>query len=183
MFLLIVQLGQLFQLITWDEKKGHAVLEVLKVIQEATREAEENFEGLLIGNQGPHFCLGADLDEILEGGKNGRFEEIDLWLQDFQNTMMGLKYCRVPAVAELDPEPDLVVTNPPRTGMAKAVSAAVDRWARGRPGARVAYVSCDPATLARDVKRMPHVGLRSVVAYDLFPQTCHVETLAVLEAQ
>jgi 23S rRNA (uracil1939-C5)-methyltransferase len=81
------------------------------------------------------------------------------------------------------PEPDAVVANPPRAGMAKSVSAALDRWAAGRSGARVAYVSCDPATLARDLKRMPHLELRSVTAYDLFPQTSHVETLAVLEAE
>jgi 23S rRNA (uracil1939-C5)-methyltransferase len=81
------------------------------------------------------------------------------------------------------PQPDLIVTNPPRAGMARTVSTVIDRWAANRPGGRLAYVSCDPATLARDLKRMPHLRMRSVTAYDLFPQTCHVETLAVLEAQ
>ena len=44
------------------------------------------------------------------------------------------------------------------------------------------YVSCDPATLARDLTRLPAFALAKVRAYDLFPQTSHVETLAVLQA-
>ena len=49
--------------------------------------------------------------------------------------------------------------------------------------ARVVYVSCDVATLARDVKMLTEVGyvLRRVEAFDLFPNTPHIETLAVLD--
>jgi 23S rRNA (uracil1939-C5)-methyltransferase len=46
---------------------------------------------------------------------------------------------------------------------------------------RIVYISCDPATLARDVARMPGFRLASAVAFDLFPQTAHVETVAVLD--
>ena len=46
---------------------------------------------------------------------------------------------------------------------------------------RIVYISCDPATLARDLTRLPDFRLRSVVAFDLFPQTAHVETVAVLD--
>jgi tRNA/tmRNA/rRNA uracil-C5-methylase (TrmA/RlmC/RlmD family) len=46
----------------------------------------------------------------------------------------------------------------------------------------MAYISCDPATLARDIGRMPALRVGRVMAYDLFPQTSHVETLALLEA-
>jgi len=80
------------------------------------------------------------------------------------------------------PQPDAVVTNPPRTGMARSVSEALNGWTSGRPGSRAVYVSCDPATLARDLGRMPGLTVVSVVAYDLFPQTCHVEMVTVLEA-
>ena len=79
-------------------------------------------------------------------------------------------------LAELT-RPDLVVTNPPRTGMDERVTAALERLAPGR----VVYISCDPATLARDVARMPSYRLAGLHAFDLFPQTAHVETVAVLE--
>lgn len=74
--------------------------------------------------------------------------------------------------------PGVVVVNPPRAGLDErvvvALGAAVPR--------RIAYVSCDPATLARDLARMAgSYRLTSVTAFDQFPQTAHVETLAVLE--
>jgi 23S rRNA (uracil1939-C5)-methyltransferase len=80
-------------------------------------------------------------------------------------------------VTSLD-KPDLVITNPPRTGMDARVVAAI---AERRPE-RVAYISCDPATLARDIARLGG-GYRpaAVRCFDLFPQTAHVETVAVLE--
>ncbi|MEP7177188.1 MAG: hypothetical protein ABI860_11625 [Gemmatimonadales bacterium] len=73
--------------------------------------------------------------------------------------------------------PDLVITNPPRTGMDARVTQALERVGPER----VVYVSCDPATLARDLTRMPAFRLSDVRAFDLFPQTAHVETVAVLE--
>lgn len=73
---------------------------------------------------------------------------------------------------------ELVITNPPRVGMDPAV---VDLLAAARPK-KLIYVSCDPATLARDVARLGS-GWRVVTVrgFDLFPQTAHVETVLVLE--
>jgi 23S rRNA (uracil1939-C5)-methyltransferase len=73
--------------------------------------------------------------------------------------------------------PSLVITNPPRTGMDQRVAAALERVSPKR----IVYISCDPATLARDLTRMPSFRLVTAVAFDLFPQTAHVETVAVLE--
>lgn len=74
--------------------------------------------------------------------------------------------------------PDTVVLDPPRTGVSpEAISGLI-----GLAPPRVVYVSCDPATLARDVRRFSEAGYRldHIEAFDLFPNTAHVETLAVL---
>jgi 23S rRNA (uracil1939-C5)-methyltransferase len=73
--------------------------------------------------------------------------------------------------------PDLVITNPPRTGMDERVTAALGTAAPSR----IVYISCDPATLARDLSRLQGFRLSSALAFDLFPQTAHVETVAVLD--
>ena len=76
--------------------------------------------------------------------------------------------------------PDAIVLDPPRTGLgaplAKDLAAAAG-------AARVVYVSCEPATLARDLAVLAAEGLRlvSLRGFDLFPQTAHVEAIAVLE--
>lgn len=73
---------------------------------------------------------------------------------------------------------DLVVLDPPRAGAGRAVvSAIVARTPRA-----VAYVACDPAALARDVKTFRDSGWRLAVlrAFDLFPHTHHVECVALL---
>ena len=80
------------------------------------------------------------------------------------------------------PDPAGVIANPPRGGLAAPVTARLDALVEAGKCPRVAYVSCDPATLARDLARLPHLRLSSITAYDLFPQTAHVEALAVLEA-
>jgi 23S rRNA (uracil1939-C5)-methyltransferase len=90
---------------------------------------------------------------------------------------------RVEDVLPQLPKPDAVVVNPPRAGLSLPVASHLNRWASGGPGRRLAYVSCDPATLARDISRMGSFGLEGVRAYDLFPQTSHVESLAVLESR
>jgi 23S rRNA (uracil1939-C5)-methyltransferase len=76
------------------------------------------------------------------------------------------------------PDPHAVVVNPPRGGLAWNVTLRLT----AAPVARVAYVSCDPATLARDLSRLAATyRVTAVRAFDLFPQTAHVETVAVLE--
>ncbi|OGB92891.1 MAG: 23S rRNA (uracil-5-)-methyltransferase RumA [candidate division NC10 bacterium RBG_16_65_8] len=74
---------------------------------------------------------------------------------------------------------DLVVLDPPRQGCSRAI---VDRLA-GMRASRLIYVSCDPSTLARDVGALVRSGYRCVSCrpVDLFPQTFHLETVAVLE--
>lgn len=76
-------------------------------------------------------------------------------------------------------ELDALVVDPPRAGLAETVPADI---ATAHPS-RVAYVSCDPATFARDIARFAEAGyeLRSAVPVDLFPQSYHAETVGLLE--
>jgi len=76
---------------------------------------------------------------------------------------------------------DLIVADPPRTG---AGAAVIEQIAARRPRA-VAYVACDPAALARDLATAASHGYRltSLRAFDLFPQTHHVECVALLAAE
>jgi 23S rRNA (uracil1939-C5)-methyltransferase len=74
---------------------------------------------------------------------------------------------------------DLVILNPPRTGLEPGIPPLLLE----QPPARLIYVSCDPATLARDLERLSAgYTLRSLRCFDLFPQTSHVETVAELTA-
>ena len=67
----------------------------------------------------------------------------------------------------------MVILNPPRSGVDAKVTAALLK----SPPKAIIYVSCDPATLARDVSRLPGWAVHHIECYDLFPQTAHVETL------
>ena len=76
------------------------------------------------------------------------------------------------------PPPDVLIVDPPRTGMSKvAVRGAIGLNAR-----RMIYVSCDVATLARDARHVVDAGyeIQRMDAFDLFPNTPHVETVMVL---
>lgn len=73
---------------------------------------------------------------------------------------------------------DAVILNPPRAGVDQRVTDTLENAAI-KPSV-VAYVSCNPATLARDVSRLPGYRIASLVPFDMFPQTAHVETVCEL---
>lgn len=76
-------------------------------------------------------------------------------------------------------EVDLAVVDPPRSGLGAEMVDVLDAWSP----ATLAYVSCDPASLARDARLLGDVGYRLTLAtpVDLFPQTHHIETVARFE--
>ena len=71
---------------------------------------------------------------------------------------------------------DVVILNPPRAGVDARVTTALST----RPPKVIVYVSCDPATLARDVARLAGWRIRNLTCYDMFPQTAHVESVCEL---
>ena len=82
-------------------------------------------------------------------------------------------------VPHLEANPDIVLVDPPRLGLEKLV---VDGILKLSPPV-IAYVSCDPSTLARDAARLINGGyrLREVTPFDLFPQTFHIESISLFE--
>ena len=122
-------------------------------------------------------------------GPQGRvlgFESSALAVADAADNLAVLPWAQVrhgrvnPALLhELELTPDVVVVDPPRAGVGSEVMAAL----LGRHPRAIGYVSCDPATLARDIRVAIDSGWRltSLRAFDAFPMTHHVECLAGLE--
>ncbi|MDA1002409.1 MAG: class I SAM-dependent RNA methyltransferase [Chloroflexi bacterium] len=83
------------------------------------------------------------------------------------------------ALPGLTPSPDVVIIDPPRAGLARSVVEAILESA----AKRVVYVSCDPATLARDVRLLCDGGfaLQDVQPIDMFPHTQHIECVTTLD--
>lgn len=73
---------------------------------------------------------------------------------------------------------DLAIINPPRAGIHEAAAQTLS----DHPAAQLIYISCNPATLARDLARMNSAyRVQSIQCFDLFPQTAHVETVVELK--
>ena len=114
----------------------------------------------LIGiESSPSACedFAANLDE---------FENVELYEDTVERVLPAL-----------DVRPEVVVVDPPRTGLERSV---VDEL--GKLGAAtLIYVSCDPSTLARDAARLVKAGytIESITPFDMFPQTYHIESVSV----
>ena len=108
----------------------------------------------------------ADLRENVSSA--GVAERVTVWEGDAT---------RPPPASLNAPPPERVVLDPPREG----ARAVVPTLIRLRP-ATVVYVSCDVATLGRDLTELGRAGyaLREAIPFDAFPETPHLETLAIL---
>lgn len=99
--------------------------------------------------------------------------------KDRASFVVGDVRVALPALLERGFKPDVAVVDPPRAGLSqKVVRRIVDAAPK-----RVVYVSCNPTTLAPNAKQLVEAGyeLRSVQPVDMFPQTPHVEAVAVFE--
>lgn len=94
------------------------------------------------------------------------FETVELWAAPVEEGLPGVEL-----------QPDAVILDPPRAGIS---NQAFDELMRLAPD-RIVYVSCDPATLARDGKKMRAAGyeLQSTTPFDMFPHTYHIETASL----
>src|SRR5258706_9087342 len=105
-------------------------------------------------------------------------EDFSFNLDEFDNVELyeGLAEEVIP---HLETKPDIILVDPPRAGLEKEV---IDGIVKMSPRV-IAYVSCDPSTLARDAARLIHGGYRlvEVTPFDMFPQTYHIESISIFE--
>jgi 23S rRNA (uracil1939-C5)-methyltransferase len=105
-------------------------------------------------------------------------EDFALNLDEFENVAL-YEAAAEEVLPQLDLRPDVVLLDPPRAGLDRRALDAILRLAP----ATIAYVSCDPSTLARDAARLVSGGYRltDVTPFDLFPQTYHIESISLFE--
>ncbi|MBI1342354.1 MAG: 3-hydroxyacyl-CoA dehydrogenase [Terrimonas sp.] len=82
----------------WNTKMGSIGGDVLSGIQTAIEKAEKGFKGLVIANEGPNFSAGANVGMIFMLAIDQEYDELDLAIRMFQNTMMRVRYSSVPVV-------------------------------------------------------------------------------------
>ena len=102
--------------------------------------------------------------------------DVGVWLDDVKHH--DLSRLSESSAAALKDQIDFVLLDPPRVGAESRVIAGI----LGLKPRRISYVSCDPATMARDLKKLIAGGyqLASMSAFDMFPQTHHVEIVVHL---
>ena len=111
-------------------------------------------------------------DSVIQAQHNAKINQIDN--VDFMTGKVAN------CLQKLNIKPDIVVLDPPRKGCNTEV---IDSLLSIQP-AKIVYISCKPATLARDLKLLVNSGiyqLKFVRSADFFPQTTHVETVAIIE--
>ena len=126
--------------------------------------------GLLLA---PRVARVIEIEEVADAVKDARANATELTNVEFHRGKVEQ------VLPKLKSKIDLVVADPPRAGI---VSAALEAIIQQLPRA-IAYVSCDPATLARDARRLVDGGYRlvEVQPVDMFPQTYHIESVSCFE--
>lgn len=82
----------------WYTKMGSMGGEVIEAIQKSISKAEEKYKGLVIANEGPNFSAGANVGMIFMFAIEQEYDELDMAIRMFQNTMMRVRYSSVPVV-------------------------------------------------------------------------------------
>ena len=95
----LIDLGDGVALLEFHSQSNAIGLDILQMINFAIDEVEKNYKGLVIGNQGRNFCVGANLGLILMEAQDDNIFELDFVIRTFQNAMMKIKYSTKPVVA------------------------------------------------------------------------------------
>ena len=111
------------------------------------------------------------IDDARENARNNGIENVSFYCADAAAV--------VPRLMQEGERPDIVILDPPRKGSDEETLAAI----AGANPKRIVYVSCNPATLARDILFLKTHGYvpQRVTAVDMFPETTHVETIVLLQ--
>jgi 3-hydroxyacyl-CoA dehydrogenase len=95
----LIDLGDGIALLEFHSQSNAIGLDIMQMINFAIDEVEKNYKGLVIGNQGKNFCVGANLGMILMEAQDDNIFELDFTIKTFQNAMMKIKYSSKPVVA------------------------------------------------------------------------------------
>ncbi len=107
-------------------------------------------------------CVKEAIEDAKENALRNKIENVEFICSEVESSPL--------------PSADLVVLNPPRKGCERSVLEKLSVK-------KIIYVSCDPATLARDLSILSNYKIESVQPFDMFPQTAHVETVVSLARQ
>jgi len=94
----LVDVGDGVLCVEFHSKMNTIGSDTVQMLQAGVREAAKNFAALVVGNEGVHFCAGANLMLVLLEAQDENWDELDLMVRAFQGAMMGLRYADVPVV-------------------------------------------------------------------------------------
>ncbi len=95
----LIDMGDGIALLEFHSQSNAIGLDILQMINFAVDEVEQHYKGLVIGNQGKNFCVGANLGLILMEAQDDNIFELDFVIRTFQKAMMKIKYSKKPVVA------------------------------------------------------------------------------------
>lgn len=95
----VIDLGDGVLLLEFHSQSNAIGLDIIQMLNFAIDEVEKNYKGLVIGNQGENFCVGANLGLILMEAQDDNIFELDFVVRSFQQAMMKIKYAKKPVVA------------------------------------------------------------------------------------
>lgn len=130
---------------------------------------------LFLAQQAKKVCgievVEAAIKDARENSRINRIDNVEFYVGDVTKVM--------PQLYKQGIKPDVVLVDPPRAGCSKEV---LETFVKMMPK-RIVYVSCNPASLARDIAILAELGYiaREIQPFDMFPQTAHVECVALIE--